>query len=307
MGSASQRVFSAIIGVCCFGLLATTARRAAAVVIGDPAALAGTPTPAGFSYVGQVDGASGVYVGNGWVLTAAHVGVPTGFTLGGSTYNVSAGSPVELTNPNGTPTDLQLFKLTSSPALTNLNIPFDSPGVNTLIYDIGFGAGRSGNLTNFGDMSNPEWGFAETAPGTEIWGTNDTIAVDGDGNPDSSGNAIAYIQVNGDPGPIYGFFTQFYSDLADYNNGGNGTGEAQIAGDDSGGGVFDSNGDLIGIMDGNASQIPGDAILGDASAYVDVAEYRQQIDDITGLPEPTTIGVLSFIAVIGLGRRVRPQ
>lgn len=307
MGSASQRLFSAIIIVCGLGLLAITTRRAAAVVIGDPDALAGTPTPAGFSYVGQVDGASGVYVGNGWVLTAAHVGFPTGFTLGGMSYGVTPGSDVELTNPNGTPTDLQLFHLTSSPAPTNLNIPANSPGVNILIYDIGFGAGRSGDLTNFGTMSHPEWGFAETDPGTELWGTNDTIAVDGNGNPDSNGSAIAYIQVNGDPGPIYAFFTQFYTGLADYNNGGNGTGEAQIGGDDSGGGVFDSNGNLIGIMDGNASQIPGDAILGDASAYVDLAPYRQQIDDITGLPEPTTIGLLAFVAAFTLGQRFRAQ
>ena len=42
----------------------------------------------GWAYVGQVNGASGVYLGNGWVLTAAHVGAGN-FTLAGNTYDTT--------------------------------------------------------------------------------------------------------------------------------------------------------------------------------------------------------------------------
>lgn len=47
----------------------------------------------GWDYVGQAGSASGVYMGNSWVLTAGHVG-PHTFTLGETAYSPAANSAV---------------------------------------------------------------------------------------------------------------------------------------------------------------------------------------------------------------------
>jgi len=96
----------------------------------------------GWNYVGQVNGASGVYLGNGWVLTAAHVGMGN-FILSGNTYEAVAGSSHSISNSNGT-VDVVLFQINTTalgsnailslPALV-LNSsgrspsPMESPGV----------------------------------------------------------------------------------------------------------------------------------------------------------------------------------
>lgn len=284
-----------------------------AVVIGNDDPSGNTTAPAGIPgwyNVGQVSGAtgaSGVYVGNGWVLTANHVG-PAGVILfGGNTYSpADVDYGVQLTNPDHSPTDLQLFHLTSSPNLPSLFIGSESPAVNSLIYVIASGSGRTGALTSFpnpGDPSHPYQGFSQSDTGTKRWGTNETIAVDSNGAPQSGGNATAFINVSGIP--IVGFFTQFYTGIHDYNAGGNGTSEAQLGPYDSGGAVFDSSGRLIGIDDGVAEQVPGKSTFGDGSAYVDLATYRQQILDITDIPEPSPVGVILLITMTALGRRTR--
>ena len=76
----------------------------------------------GWNYVGTVNGDSGVYLGNGWVLTAAHVGAGN-FTLGSTTYALS-GSAVEVASG----VDLTLFRIATSPTLPSLTLD------TTLLY-----------------------------------------------------------------------------------------------------------------------------------------------------------------------------
>src|SRR5271170_1227159 len=52
----------------------------------------------GWNYVGAIGSASGVYLYNGWVITAAHVGAGN-FVLGTTTYTPIAGTTRSLTNP----------------------------------------------------------------------------------------------------------------------------------------------------------------------------------------------------------------
>jgi hypothetical protein len=70
---------------------------------------AGESYVTGWDYVGQVNGASGVYLGNGWVLTAAHVSGGD-FTLDGITYGMVDGSDESVGS-----SDLTLFQISSSP------------------------------------------------------------------------------------------------------------------------------------------------------------------------------------------------
>ena len=82
----------------------------------------------GWDYVGSIGGASGVYLGNGWVLTAGHVGAGT-FILNsgpaaGTYYYDGVSDPIA--NSNGT-ADLTLFQLTSSPDLPALSLATSNP------------------------------------------------------------------------------------------------------------------------------------------------------------------------------------
>lgn len=96
----------------------------------------------GWNYVGQVNGASGVYLGDGYVLTAAHVGV-SNFVLDGVTYDYVSGSAEEI----GT-SDLTIFRISSSPDLPALTLALNAPTPfsNTSQGDeavmIGYGGGH---------------------------------------------------------------------------------------------------------------------------------------------------------------------
>lgn len=79
----------------------------------------------GWDYVGDVNGDSGVYLGNGWVLTAAHVGLGN-FILDNNTYLAVAGSAQSISNASGT-ADLTLFQIETSPDLPSLTLSFNLP------------------------------------------------------------------------------------------------------------------------------------------------------------------------------------
>ena len=105
-------------------------------------------TNTGWNYVGQVSDASGVYLGNGWVITAAHVNNPTTFTLNGNTYNNTGVYHSSFTNPlsGTTNADLTLFQIstisttgTNLPLSYNLTITSNAPTLSTSVVMIGYG------------------------------------------------------------------------------------------------------------------------------------------------------------------------
>jgi hypothetical protein len=89
----------------------------------------------GWDYVGTVNGASGVYLGNGWVITAAHVGAGD-FTLNGVTYSIVSSSIQNV----GT-VDLTMFQITEVLSLPSLTISTSTPGIGTSVVMIGYGGG----------------------------------------------------------------------------------------------------------------------------------------------------------------------
>src|SRR2546426_10430498 len=74
--------------------------------------------------VGSVNGASGIYIGNGWVLTASHVGAGT-ITFDIGTF-AADGQTIRLTD-NDSSTDLLLFHLTLTPNLSALTLSASTP------------------------------------------------------------------------------------------------------------------------------------------------------------------------------------
>ena len=224
----------------------------------------------GWNYVGTVgtNNASGTYLGNGWVLTAAHVGSGT-FTLNGVAYGALANSVQQVGSA-----DLLLFKIASPPTLPNLSLSFGDPSAyNTAtrmdgssVAMIGYGDGGSRTIENF-------W------QNTVIY-INQTVKV-----PDTSYASNDFLTATT---TSYGL-----SNLS------------QLVVGDSGGGDFIYNAaahgwELAGI---NEVTYGNDA----ASGYVQLDTYAAQIAAITGVPEPSTWAmlVLGALGAVGVALRRR--
>ena len=110
----------------------------------------------GWDYVGATGAASAVYLGNGWVLTAAHVNLDSIFTLGGTVYQRVANSEItSIVTTNGTNgiADLTLFRIASEPNLPPLTIATTTnPGSSVVMLGFGGGHGETWGLNTI----NPE-------------------------------------------------------------------------------------------------------------------------------------------------------
>jgi hypothetical protein len=213
--------------------------------------------------VGTINGASGVYIGAGWVLTAAHVGAGT-INLGGTMYAPN-GASVRLTNTDGTVTDLVLFHLSTLPPLPSIPLVSSTPAALSQIDVIGFGHLAGSAQTNFGLYS----GFYLSAGTAKSWGNN-KVNIGGTTTIDIGyGTVTAFISDFTAPGTLGP--TSPTSD------------EAQVSAGDSGGGVFQKNGStwlLAGILDAEQNQVnqpDSTAVYGDKSYFVDIATYRSEI------------------------------
>ena len=143
------------------------------------------PGTAGWNYVGSLNGASGVFLGNyggnGWVLTAAHVGAGS-FTLGGATYSAT-GTTFSNFTYNSQVADLTLFQISGTPSLANLSLA--QPPTGSSVELIGFGGGKSwGDNTIYGYTTYTLSGSTSGGPGivtlASALGGNGAQGVGGD-------------------------------------------------------------------------------------------------------------------------------
>ncbi len=272
-----------------------------------PTGTAGEPTDPGFDYVGRVNGSTGVYLGNGWVLTANHVGAGT-FFLDGSSY---AFNGVDSHQIGGA--DLRLFRLSSDPGLPLLKIATSNPSIGDEVVMIG--SGRSPT-----SASTTTW-FVDTDPATWVWSTSDFPEAD----------AVAAGYVTGAPGTkrwgtnlVEGIGTISYSGYTgmsafstDFDQTGGTAFEAHAVTNDSGSGVFIQNGsdwELAGTIV-VVTTFPGqpggaaNAIFGNLTYAVNLAAYATEINSY--VPEPRStgwfLGAVAFSTVLrrryGRGQR----
>jgi len=268
-----------------------------------PTGMGGEPGDPGFSHVGQVNGSTGVYLGNRWVLTANHVGAGN-FSLGGNVYN-----------PNGVDshqiggTDLRLFRLSTSPGLPLLRIASASPAVNDFVVMIG--AGRTPNATT------TNW-FVDTDPATWVWSETNFPEADATAEGYETTNAKA---VRWGTNTVAGFSTVSSSDafFTTFTQGaGATTYEAQAVTNDSGSGVFYDDGagwalagTIVTVGTFN-NQPPGDpntdrsALFGNTTFSIDLADHADEINGFV-VPEPATyglgVGIIAFASILGRRRR----
>ena len=291
-------------------VLASDAR---AVVIDTLTGAGNTSAPVddpGWANVGVLGVGTGIYLGNNWVLTAAHVGGGS-IVLNGGTYAMLAGSGTTLTN-NGAPgksatTDLYMFQLASTPpGLPNITIASSSAAPSAAVTMIGSGRDR-GAFTQWSVNTLPTpWVWTPVSSGGNFagyqtigsrsmrWGTN-TVAASG-------------IWVADGFGDVNMLATEFtYS--------GSPSNEAQAAYGDSGGGVFRKNGS-VWELSGTILTVAGFSgqpdpastpVYGNVTYAADLSFYQSQI--VTIVPEPSATVMLAAagaLAWAAFARRTGP-
>jgi hypothetical protein len=218
----------------------------------------------GWNYVGMTaNNCTGVYLGNGWVITCAHVGAAS-FLLDGTTYAPVPGSAVGFTDSQSNTIDITLFQLESSPGLPPLPLAFSDP--------VPLSDSNPGDLVAM-------IGYLRS-DGTLSWGLNTVTA----------NNQPVTI---GAPYLTNDFLTN-YGAVTSTSGSNSATNDAFLIGGDSGGGdfIYDSAAGewvLAGLNEGV------DPSTND-SAFVQIDTYASQIDHVTGVPEPPS-SVLAFLSL----------
>lgn len=257
------------------------------------------PDDPGFANLGVTStGLTGVYLGEGWVLTANHVG-EVAITLKGVGYPPVVGSKVRLQNPSGPQPDLMVYRINGFPALPPLVLSTGTPSLSSEILCIGNGWNRTASETswntNWEESPPPVYrGFKQGSGRTLRWGRN---LVTGVGNDINNTRAIevAFDQVGGS------------------------TDEFQAVNGDSGGGCFlkrSGTWELVGVLfartlvpDPNGPDDPPPAQPSSTAAYTnlsilaDVAFYRSEIeantpplDEVPALPPLGAAALLALVA-----------
>lgn len=283
------------------GLLGTQAR---AVIIRGGDGTGNTTAPVddpGWANVGTkaVGGATVVYLGNGWVLTANHVGAGD-VIFGGITYAMVPGTWYRLQTPGSPPTnaDLGMFRIAEQPpGLAALLISDTTPPASAEVVGIGYGRNRAQSETWWNSAWQEQtgtpayYGFNWGTGSTKRWGSN---------HIDGTENVL-------DTQTFYTTFTRF---------GGAGDDEMQAALGDSGGAVFYKRGDqweLSGIILAIQQYTypkPGQpfttAVYGNRTYAADLSAYKDQIMTYYVVPEPGTLALaligLAAAAIVGFAR-----
>lgn len=260
-------------------LMLATAFEAESVLISTGSGFGNDTPPTndpGFYNVGNITGLSGVYVRNGWVLTANHVGEHKIFlkvvlddVLQVVGYDPVPGSGVQI-NP---PADLFAFKILGpKPPLPDLAITDSAPTVNTSLTIIGNGINRGTATTwDFGtpnpadDLDGWNWGSNRIIR----WGTNQIDNINADATFGGPTEAFSIVFDDGNPEGLH---------------------EAMGITGDSGGAAFTGSGgsaELVGIILLRLfyeTQPASTSLYTNGTIIADLFAYRSQILAIIDQP-----------------------
>ena len=263
-------------------LLASLVPFPAAAIV-DANSASNTNAPADGSPWGNVglieSGASGTYLGGGWVLTASHVGVGN-IALSGATF-APDGTSLRLTNSDGSATDLILFHLTKNPPLPSLPLVTSTPAALSQIDLIGFGHIAGSVQTNIGSYT----GFYWSDTGFKSWGNNKVNVGGTQVINIGFGNLTTFVMDFTAPGMLG--LTAQTSD------------EAEVSAGDSGGAAFVKNGatwQLAGILDAEGvqnNQPASTAVYNDGTYAADIATYRNQIISVLNSSPVPSLSIVS--------------
>ena len=278
---------------------------------GGPGGAGGVSEP-GFVSVGRTStgNASATYIGSRWVLTAAHNSIGTTVSFGATTYNIDAGTITTLDNPDSSPTDLVMFRITADPGLPEITPDLISSTAATgHQFMIGNGKNVTGQQFWHDDGVTDPWP-ADATPGSvdpdDYSGFGLLGRIIGWGENEVTASGV--ITIGSDD--VHVFVTQF--DDPDYTGTASLTHEAQGSSGDSGGATFgfvDGQWKLTGIILAVSSPRPRQPdpsiAFGDFTFVADLSVYRDQIIAIVPEPGGLILGAMATLAVglCGLGRR----
>lgn len=292
---------------CCvlIGLCLGPEHASAVVVRNTTDNLAPPSDDPGWGNIGIVRRSTGVYLGDRWMMTAAHVGAGNVNFPDLGVFEHDPESTIRLSNPavpgrNLTDeTDIILFQLLEDPGLPSIQIAPEPPPIGAEVILVGHGRDRDEEPT-YWDVTR-SWSWSESTPpgdysgyftgdGNSLrWGTN-LVEDDENFRNEFDENITTIIQTAGD---VIVLITEFDND--DGNSNDETTFgddqfitefESQAVLNDSGGPMFYKNGDvwqLAGMavgVDGfrNQPDVTRTAIFGNLSYYADLATYRDQIE-----------------------------
>ncbi len=269
----------------------------------------------GFANVGYSTNGLGtaIYLGDGWVLTAGHVG-GGGIVLSSGTYLQASGSGSGITLVNTTPgkstyTDLYMYRLATSPAgLPTLSIASTMPDVGAEVTMIGGGLNRGAYTEWLVNTSTTPWVWTATGSTGGViggyvtlgsrairWGTNNIEERD------------FWVKSYWGAGP--NDYNEVKSVDTVFDEAAGST-EAQAVLRDSGGAVFTKIGgqwQLAGVIYSVYSPYSGqpnpvyNAVFGDYTLIADLSYYRPQI--VAAIPEPTGVALAAAgLTVLLAGR-----
>jgi len=281
------------------------ASHAAIIAGGDAGHLTAPVADPGWNRVGRVGtNGSGIYLGNGWVLTANHVSDKTTFLVDGdTTYNVMAGSENTYRMRNTTDTadiDLYMFRVSvpggsGLEGLGTMPIATSLPGNGTVGTHIGTGEGQtSASATTY---------YVDVDPATWVWDTEPFAEADatvggyswaGDASRDTRWNQQVMSNNDFDFSGMEGFRTNFEA-VDEFG---------MVADNDSGSPMFFNNGgtwELSGIaisVTGYSGQPSRTSMYGNDSVYADISAYRDQI--VVVVPEIASWSMLALTGAAAL-------
>jgi hypothetical protein len=257
--------------------------------------------------VGDRNSLSAVYLGDGWIIAAAHVFVGT-TTFLGVDYEPVPGTVTVLDNGDGTTADLIVWGIYPHPPLPSLTVRSltSLPAGEVVMIGNGRDRGAATNTNNTGAYVTPPTvnpaldGFFWAGSKSMRWGSNKITA------------ALA-----SDPFDTVSFYSTF-----DKNGPGRTTHEAHAAEGDSGGAVFSKetgSWELAGLMFLVTTllgdpEVPGSgqqantAFHTNLTGIIDLSFYHDDIVDLTAIPVPEPAGGtmlaagITFLAIFGRRR-----
>ena len=301
----------------CLGLLGAglEARPVSAVVVSGPLTSTTTTRPTddpGWSNLGLLKGSTAVYLGDRWVLTAAHVGTGSvNFPTLGRTFAAESNSAFRPANPTDrrmtAEGDLLMFRLQEEPNLPPLSISHSSPPLGSSVWVAGNGKDRDANQTHWSvNMGSAIWVWSETTGSSDYsgyktlstnslrWGTN---LLEQDELARRENDEDIRLQLETVMGDTMVLVTEFDRDGSNSNSevtGPDGRAETEFESqaviNDSGGVMFykrpDDRWELAGTVvavEGlrNQPDVVKTPIFGNFTFYADLASYLEQIQTRT--------------------------